>query len=60
MHRLVGLAGGDEVSGVGGGGCCSGAVRPQTQWLFVVIGPLPSSAKCHMCSQAVGVAAREQ
>ncbi|CAI9168255.1 unnamed protein product, partial [Rangifer tarandus platyrhynchus] len=23
-------------------------------WLFVVIGPPPSSAKCHMCSQAGG------
>ena len=31
---------------------------PGTRWLFVVTGPLPSSAKCHMCSWAGGCGSR--
>ena len=31
---------------------------PGMRWLFVVTGPLPSSAKCHMCSRAGGCGSR--
>lgn len=46
------------MSGVGGQGAAVEPSGPGTRWLFVVTGPLPSSAKCHMCSWAGGCGSR--